>query len=153
MINYSIALMSSVPGTSKSEIVERKAYGVVQLSDTLDIEDFAQHITSHGCVYSSADIVAILSLAVNCIRELMLEGKKVKLGDFGSFQPRLRTVGAKTATAFTSQNIKSVNVSWKPGKKFENLRKVATFKLVPNRKMQAEAIEEIKNSDTISGLE
>ena len=83
----------------------------------------------------------------------MLEGKRVKLGDLGDFQPRLRTEGAETTEDFNIANIKAVNVSWTPGKEFENLRGEATFQLVPSRKMAADAIEVIKNTDTIHGLE
>ena len=43
------------------------------------IEKFAKHITSHGSVYSRADISAILYIAVDCMREMLLEGKKIRL--------------------------------------------------------------------------
>ena len=145
MINYSIAIQSTKPGTKKAEITETKAYGVAQVAEVIDINAFAKHIANHGCVYSKGDIVGLLTIAVGCLRELMLEGKRVKLGDLGDFQPRLRTEGAETTEDF--------NVSWTPGKEFENLRGEATFQLVPSRKMAADAIEVIKNTDTIHGLE
>ena len=83
----------------------------------------------------------------------MLEGKKVKLGDLGAFYCELQTEGARTVDEFSAQNIKKVNVRWEPGKKFKNLRSEATFQLVPTRLAQADAIEVIKNEDTIQGLE
>ncbi|MBR1499507.1 MAG: DNA-binding protein [Bacteroidaceae bacterium] len=153
MINYSIAIMSAQPGTKKENITETKAYGVAQSSEVLDINAFANHITSHGCVYSKGDILAVLTIAVSCLRELILEGKRVKLGELGDFQAQLKTVGAKTADAFSASNIKEVNVSWTPGKSFLNLRDEATFQLVPTRAAQSSAIEVIKNQDTIQGLE
>ncbi len=153
MINYSIAIQSTKPGTKKAEITETKAYGVAQVAEVIDINAFAKHIANHGCVYSKGDIVGLLTIAVGCLRELMLEGKRVKLGDLGDFQPRLRTEGAETTEDFNIANIKAVNVSWTPGKEFENLRGEATFQLVPSRKMAADAIEVIKNTDTIHGLE
>ena len=42
---------------------------------------------------------------------------------------------------------------WTPGKRFQNLRNDAEFKLVPSRVAQADAIEVIKNEYTIQGLE
>ena len=33
MINYSIVIMSTKPGTKKADIVETKAYGSTQISD------------------------------------------------------------------------------------------------------------------------
>lgn len=153
MINYSIAIQSTKPGTKKAQITETKAYGVAQASEVIDINAFAKHIASHGCVYDKGDIVGLLTIAVGCLRELMLEGKRVKLGDLGDFQPRLRTSGAVTTEDFTVQNIKDVVVGWTPGKNFKNLRPEASFQLVPGRKAQTDAIEVVKNTDTIHGLE
>lgn len=153
MINYSIAIMSTKPGTRKADIQETKAYGMAQANEVLDINKFAEHIAAHGSVYAKGDIVGLLTIAFSCLRELMLEGKRVRLGDMGDFQPRLRTTGAKTTEDFTAANIKDVHVSWTPGKPFRNLRNEATFQLVPSRKAQGDAIETIKNTDTIQGLE
>ncbi len=153
MINYSIAIMGTTPGTKKEDITQTKAYGVAQVSEVLDINDFAKHIQAHGCVYSKGDIVGLLTIAVDCLREMMLAGKRVKLGALGDFQPRLKTEGARTTDEFSTRNIKEVNVSWDPGKDFQNLRQEATFQLVPSRKAQDDAIEVIKNEDTIQGLE
>ena len=153
MINYSIAIMGTTPGTKKEDITQTKAYGVAQVNEVLDINDFAKHIQAHGCVYSKGDIVGLLTIAVDCLREMMLAGKRVKLGALGDFQPRLKTEGARTTDEFSTRNIKEVNVSWDPGKDFQNLRQEATFQLVPSRKAQDDAIEVIKNEDTIQGLE
>ncbi len=153
MINYSIAIMGTTPGTKKEDITQTKAYGIAQVSEVLDINDFAKHIQAHGCVYSKGDIVGLLTIAVDCLREMMLAGKRVKLGALGDFQPRLKTEGARTTDEFSTRNIKEVNVSWDPGKDFQNLRQEATFQLVPSRKAQDDAIEVIKNEDTIQGLE
>ena len=153
MINYSIFIMGTTPGTKKQDITETKAYGVAQVNEVIDINAFAKHVASHGSVYKKGDIVGLLTIAVSCLRELMLEGKRVKLGELGDFQPRLKTEGAKTTDGFSANNIKEVNVSWKPGKAFENLRSEATFQLVPSREAQADAIDIVRNEETIQGME
>lgn len=153
MINYSIAIMGTKPGTKKAQITETKAYGVAQYSEKVDINAFAGHIHNHGCVYGKGDIVGLLTIAVNCLRELLLEGKRVELGDLGTFQTSLKTKGAVLAEDFTAANIKEVNVRWEPGKGFKNLRNEATFQLVPTRSAQAEANKAIKNQETIQGIE
>ena len=153
MINYSICIMGTKPGTSKENITETKAYGTAQVDEKLDINAFADHICSHGCAYDRGDIIAIVTKVVDCLREQMLAGNKVTLGDLGSFHVELQSEGAKTTDEFTAANIKEVNVRWTPGKRFENLRDAAEFKLVPRRIQQAEAVEVIKNEETIQGLE
>ena len=153
MINYSIAIMSAKPGTKKADITTTKAYGVTQMQDKMDLDALAQHMSDHNSPFSKGVIKGILTDAVSCIRHLLLDGKKVGLGDMGEFHTEIACEGAATTDAFTAANIKKVNVRWSPGKQFKNLRDVASFKLVPNRKAQADSIEEIKNEETIHGLE
>ena len=153
MINYSIFVKSSKPGTKKADIQETKAYGNSQVSEVFDINQFAKHITDHGSVYDRADVAAVLTKAVDCLRELLLEGKKIRLGDMGDFYPSLKTKGATLAEDFNATNILAVNVRWKPGKNFKNLRNDAVFQLVPTRSGQAEANKTIKNQETIQGME
>ncbi len=153
MINYSIVIMGTTPGTKKAQITETKAYATAQVHEKLNLNDFAKHIADHGCTYDRADIAAVLTKAVDCLREQMLLGNKVNLGELGSFHTELQSEGAKTPGEFSAQNIKSVNVRWTPGRNFKNLRDEATFQLVPSREAQAEQLEIIKNEDTIQGLE
>ena len=86
MINYSIAIMGTKPGTRKAQITETKAYGIAQCTEVIDINEFANHIHNHGYVYGKGDIVGLLTIAVDCLREMMLAGKRVKLGALGDFQ-------------------------------------------------------------------
>ena len=48
MINYSIVIRGTKPGTKTEDITETKAYGVAQISENLTINDFAKHIAEHG---------------------------------------------------------------------------------------------------------
>ena len=109
----------------------------------MTIEKFAKHITSHGSVYSRADISAILYIAVDCMREMLLEGKKIRLGDLGDFSLLLTSKGAEDADKFTSQNITDVKGQWEPGQEFKNLRDDAEFNLVASRSAQAAVIKAI----------
>ena len=145
--------MSTTPGTKKADINETKAYGTAQMTEKLSLDAFAEHISDHNSPFSKGVVKGILTDAVSCLREMMLEGKRVSLGDLGTFGVELATEGARTCDEFSAANIKAVNVRWSPGKKFQNLRDEATFKLVPTRLAQADAIEVIKNEDTIQGLE
>ena len=55
---------------------KQNAFAVAQYTGVMNIDKFARHISSHGSVYSRADIAAILYLTVDCMREQLLEGKK-----------------------------------------------------------------------------
>ena len=155
MINYSICIMSKKPGTPKSGYTSAgtAAYGSAQIDEVLDLDAFCQHISDHNSPFSKGTVKGVLTDAVSCLREQMLAGNKVNLGDLGSFYVELSTEAADATDEFTSANIKAVNVRWLPGKEFKDLRKDADFQVVPSRKAQADAIEVIRNEETIEGLE
>ena len=127
---------------------KQNAFAISQYTDVMTIEKFAKHITSHGSVYSRADISAILYMAVDCMREMLLEGKKIRLGDLGDFSLLLGSKGAETADKFTAQNITNVKVQWDPGQQFKNLLEDAEFNLVASRSAQAAVIKAIKEGKT-----
>ena len=134
----------------KTEV--QKAFAVAQYADVMNIEKFAKHIATHGCVYSRADISAILYMAVDCMREMLLEGKKIRLGDLGDFSVSLSSTGAETAEKFSAQNITGVNVTWDCGPEFRDLINEADFNLVASRKAQEAVIKAIKAGETVVDL-
>ena len=127
---------------------KQNAFAISQYTDVMTIEKFAKHITSHGSVYSRADISAILYMAVDCMREMLLEGKKIRLGDLGDFSLLLGSKGAESADKFTAQNINQVKVQWEPGKEFKNLLDDAEFNLVASRSAQAAVLKAIREGKT-----
>ena len=177
MINYSIVMRSinsnlleinqakgrikaaekagETPAQADLDLVKtekQNAYAIAQYADVMNIEKFARHISSHGCVYSRADISAILYMAVDCMREMLLEGKKIRLGDLGDFSVSLTSKGAETAEKFSAQNITAVNVNWECGAEFKNLLADAEFNLVASRKAQDAVLKAIKAGETVVDL-
>ena len=126
----------------------QKAFAIAQYSDVMTIDKFARHIASHGSVYHRADIAAILYLAVDCMREQLLEGKKIRLGDLGDFSVNLSSKGADKAEAFSAQNITDVKVMWEPGTEFKTLLSEAEFNLVASRAAQAKVLRAIKAGES-----
>ena len=131
----------------------QKAYAIAQYADVMTIEKFAKHIATHGCVYSRADISAILYMAVDCMRELLLEGKKIRLGDLGDFSVNIQSRGADTPDKFNAgAHITAVNVNWDCGQEFKNLLADAEFNLVASRSAQAAVLKAIKAGETTVDL-
>lgn len=145
MINYSIYLRSN----PMDKEMAPKAYGVAQYNSVMDINKFAAHIASHGCVYSRADIAAVLTMAVDCLYEQLLAGQKVELGELGAFCISLHCKGADNADEFSPElHVKRVKARWEMGQKFLNLTEEADFNLVPNRATQAALVRAIKAGET-----
>jgi len=137
MIDYSLSLLKNPMNRDAAP----KAYAKPQVRNTLTLEDFAQHISEHHSKYGKGDIQCILSEMVTCMREQLLLGNKVQLGEMGSFYVAFRCKGADTMADFnTSVNIKKVVANWVRGAKFKNLKEDASYQEVLTRKEQAEAI-------------
>lgn len=132
---------------------KQHAFAVAQYAEVMTIEKFARHIATHGCVYSRADISAILYLAVDCMREMLLNGRKVRLGDLGDFSVTLASKGAETADKFSAANITAVNVVWDCGQEFKNLVADAEFNLVASRSAQAALLKAIKSGSSVVDLD
>lgn len=130
----------------------QRAYATAQYSEVMTIEQFAKHIATHGCVYSRADIAAILYMAVDCMREQLLEGKKIRLGDLGDFSVAITCNGAESAEKFNAQSITGLNVVWDCGTQFKNLLQDASFNLVATRSAQAKVIKAIKSGESTVDL-
>ena len=169
MVNYSLVLRSvntnlieinqakarikaakaqgTTPKTEDTDLVkteQQKVFAVAQYAEVMDLSKFSKHISTHGCVYGHADINAVLNIAVDHIREELLEGKKIRLGALGDFYITLSSNGVADASTFTAQNITDVKVQWEPGPDFKNLINEAEFNLVAPRSAQAKLIKAVK---------
>ncbi len=149
MINYSIVMR----GNPRDPEASKKAYAAAQYSEVMTLEKFAEHISSHGSVYSRADIVAILTLAVDCMREQLLAGQKIQLGDLGSFYISLNSEGALTAAEYNPDiHVKKINVNWSCGRRFADLLPEAVFNLVAPREAARKVVKALKAGDTTVDL-
>ena len=78
------------------KIVSSKAFGkwfaknVVE--ETIDLDGLAEHMSNHNSPYSKGVIKGLLTDMINCIKELLLEGKNVKIDDLAIF-----SIGIKNA--------------------------------------------------------
>lgn len=126
MIEYSVFLMTNYLKPEDGA----KAYAKNQVREIWDLNKFCKHIASHNAGYSRGMVKAILSDMCDCIVEQLLNGNKIKLGEFGVFSISINCEGAESLEKFTEENIKSVNIKFNPGVDFENLVDKAEFKLV-----------------------
>ena len=131
------------------DVYKRQAYASAQYSEVMDINRFAEHIASHGCVYKRADIVAILTMAVDCMREQLLAGQKIQLGDLGDFSISINSIGAESSAAYNPAiHAKKLNVNWSAGTRFRNLLEDAVFNLVATRKAARLVVKALKAGKT-----
>ena len=137
MINFSLGTRASNPGDAESA---KKVYAYAQARETLNIMQLAKHIQQHGSPYTRDIIVGVLTKTVDCIREELLNGNKVQLGEMGAFYVTISSKGVDNALEFDqNSHIKSVNVRWERGREFKDLLSDATFHYVTTREQQIAA--------------
>ena len=81
------------------------------IGKTINIDELAKHMSEHNTPYSKGAIKGVLTDMIGCIRELMLEGKAVKLEGLAIFSAGIKTRknGAPNSADFsTTKHIDSV---------------------------------------------
>ena len=154
MIDYSIKKQTVTWKEDGTEKTGEKYYATAQARKTYDINEFARHISNHGSTLNRADIVAVLIQTVDCMKELLLDGNSVQLGELGKFYLTLSSDGAESYSKFSANNIKNVRIAFSAGKDFDDIRSDAEFNHVGTRKQQKDNIkaeptdEDNNNSNT-----
>jgi len=86
--------------------------------ELMEFDEFITHMANHHCVFSEGTIRGVLIEMEICLREMLLEGKAVRLDDLGIFALGISSKGEDTAEKFTSDSIKGVNMNLYLGKRF-----------------------------------
>ncbi len=81
--------------------------------ETVTLDKLSEHMAAHNTPYSAGAIKGILTDMVICIKELLLEGKSVKIPDLAIFSVGIKNMpgGADSEELFSVQeNVKSVRM-------------------------------------------
>lgn len=138
-MNYSLVLRGDPRDPSKP----KKVFASPQSHQVLDIEQLADYISMHGCVYHKGDIMAVTSILTEAITYQLRCGNQVDLGDLGKFYVTLDCEGADSVEDFDPQhNIRGFRPHWKPSQKFLHLRDKVTFKENVDRRTEKRLLRE-----------
>lgn len=99
---------------------EIKYYAHGEAVTPVRLEDVADEI-SRSCTVNRADIKAVLSALDDALIRYMVNGQSVRLGDLGSFHPRISSHGAEEAQDFKTAMIKGIHVRYTPSAKIKYL--------------------------------
>ena len=143
MINYSVVENDTL---AKQPF----CYPVAQSTETVNLADLAAHMSDHNTPFSKGAINGVLTDMVLCVVELIKEGKRVCLGDLGTFSVKLEghsyrldekgnKIQITKAGDFTDAQIDRAKMVFTAGKAC-NLAGV-TFNKVLTRKANGEAME------------
>ena len=154
MINYSIS-KRLVKG--KEEEGTKRVYAYAQSDLFMSIEQFAEHISSHGSLYSEDIVEGVLKKAVKCMVEKLKEGYKIDLGALGMFYVTIINKGWQDLPENLKDfnpaiHISGLNVVWERSEKLTNIGDGVEYNLVASRKAQSAVITAVKNEETTVDL-
>lgn len=87
-------------------------YAFPVVNETYDIDKLSEHMSAHNTPFSAGAIKGMLTDAVTCIRELVLQGIAVKIDNLAIFSLGIKNkAGAKSEEEFSiSKNIEGVKL-------------------------------------------
>ena len=98
-----------------------KWYAKAVQDRTMNFEQLVTHISEHNSPYSRGVIHGVLTDMLDCVKELVLDGKSVRLGDLGLISVGLRTKGALTREMWAvSSHLKGVTLKVRNTKTWSN---------------------------------
>ena len=99
----------------KNEKAYGKWYGRVVYVDRMELDDLCAHIQSHGSIFTADVVQGTVKKFVECIKEMLLEGKTVRLNGLGTFYLTVSSAGAETMEDYNAQShVKKVRLRFKP---------------------------------------
>ncbi|MFC2664531.1 DNA-binding protein [Prevotella histicola] len=106
MIRYKI-----YENKNKKSAGYKKFYARAVSEETIDLRQLADYMATHNVPFSKGCIYGVLRDMVACIKEIIIDGKNVKIDDLASFSAGLRTSGAETLEGFNpAKNIKNIKL-------------------------------------------
>ena len=87
---------------------------------TVEFEDFVTHISNHNSPFSRGVIHGVLTDMLSCLKELVLDGKQVRLGDLGLFSVGISSKSAASPEEWTTALVKDVHLNVRNTKTWSN---------------------------------
>ena len=109
-----------------------KSYAYPVIEETVNLDGLAEHMSNHNTPYSKGAIKGMLTDMVVCIKELLLEGKNVKIADLAIFSLGIKNAsGEEDPANFTvARNVRGVKLRARATGKLitKNLNMVASLR-------------------------
>ncbi len=107
-----------------------KWYARLKADKVVSFPGLVEHMAAHNSPFTEGTITAVLTDMLACIKELILDGKSVRLGDLGILSVQISSTPADTAADWSpSTNVKNLHLVVRNTKSWANseLRKDVSF--------------------------
>ena len=95
-------------------------YATVVTDREMNFEEFVDHISSHNSPYSRGTVHGVMMDMLDCLKELILDGKSVRLGDLGLFSIGMSSRGEVSRDKVTSASVQGIHLLVKNTKNWSN---------------------------------
>ena len=95
-------------------------YATVVTDREMNFEEFVDHISSHNSPYSRGTVHGVMMDMLDCLKELILDGKSVRLGVLGLFSIGMSSRGEVSRDKVTSASVEGIHLLVKNTKNWSN---------------------------------
>lgn len=142
--------MKAVQRINPSQPDEPKKWYPVQCTTKMVDENEVAMLVADETTLNPMEAAMAIRQLRKVVERLLLDGKSVKLGDWGTFNVTLNTEGADTKADLTARNVKRVNINFQPGEELKNGMQKADFVWL-DKIMEGNAGESDQGDETEDG--
>ena len=95
-------------------------YATVVTDREMNFEEFVDHISSHNSPYSRGTVHGVMMDMLDCLKELILDGKSVRLGDLGLFSIGMSSHGEVRRDKVSAASVEGIHLLVKNTKTWSN---------------------------------
>ena len=95
-------------------------YATVVTDREMNFEEFVDHISSHNSPYSRGTVHGAMMDMLDCLKELILDGKSVRLGDLGLFSIGMSSHGEVSRDKVSAASVEGIHLLVKNTKTWSN---------------------------------
>ena len=85
-------------------------YATVVTDREMNFEEFVDNISSHNSPYSRGTVHGVMMDMLDCLKELILDGKSVRLGDLGLFSIGMKSHGELTRDKVSAASVEDIHL-------------------------------------------
>ena len=95
-------------------------YATVVTDREMNFEEFVDYISSHNSPYSRGTVHGVMMDMLDCLKELILDGKSVRLGDLGLFSIGMSSHGEVSRDKVSAASVEGIHLLVKNTKTWSN---------------------------------
>ncbi len=111
---------------------EKKFYATIVRSRPVMVREFIHDISDSNTL-KPADVLAVLEMFLELAGKYLTAGRKIDMGQLGSFSPSIQSYGEETGAEVTRRSIRRLKVNFRPSEILQDKLSTTKFEKVSLR--------------------